>query len=78
MINIKWQGQDDPPASISRDFRQRLTHFIHQKVESFLPEISQEHGYFDITDADDPAQLSIIPKEFSPDLTKNILRKFAE
>ncbi len=78
MIRIKWQGLHDPPATVSATFRQRLTNFIQQKIENVLPEIDQENGYFDITDADDPAQLSITPKEFSPELTKKILSRFAE
>ena len=77
MIRITWQGLDHPPVTVSETLRQRLTTFILQKVESILPEIKEENGYFDITDADDPAQLSITPKEFSPGLTKKILSQFA-
>jgi hypothetical protein len=78
MIRIKWKGQDEPPPAVSKTLRERLTVFIHDKVEGLNSELEREYGYFDITDADNPAQLSIIPKGFSPVLTKKILRKFAE
>ena len=78
IIHIKWQGLDSPSSSISETFRQRLTDFVHQKVKRLLPEIEKENGYFDITDADNPEQLSITPKNFSPELTKKILRHFSE
>ena len=77
MIRIKWQGLDQPPPSVSENFRQNLTNFILEKVETLGREIATEDGYFDITDADNPAQLSITPKGFSPELTKKILRQFA-
>ena len=78
MIRITWQGQDAPPLMVSESFRERLTNFILQKVAGLMSEIDQEQGSFDITDADNPEQLSITPKNFSPHLTKKILRQFSE
>ncbi|HUR11348.1 MAG TPA: hypothetical protein VM012_08260 [Flavitalea sp.] len=78
MINIKWNGLDSPDESITPSFRQKLILFINDKVKDLQADMGNENGFFDVTDADNPAQLSIVPKNFSPELTKRILRKFSE
>ena len=78
MLTIKWQGSDSPDEKISNDYRESLISFIKDKVKDLLDEIQLEKGYFDISDADNPSQLSIVPKNFSTELTRKILRKFSE
>ena len=78
MILIKWQGLDQPTPEIPDSFRKRLEAFVFEKVHPLLTEIEKENGYFDITDANNPSQLAITPKNFSPELTKKILRRFSE
>jgi hypothetical protein len=77
MVRIKWHGQSEPAPGVSQAFQDQLASFIQDKVMPLKDEIDRENGFFDISDADNPSQLSIVPKEFSPELTKKILNSFA-